>query len=87
MLLPETSVSSTGECLFFLLFLVNVKVLSEKEEGPGANAFLLLTKLWVDTGDEAVGEGGGRPTNLTLLLWKTVLRGRVALKPWRAQED
>ena len=90
MLLPETSVSSTGEPFVFLLW-VEVKV--SEREGPGANAFLLLTKLWVDTGDEAVGEEGGRPTNLTLLLWKTVLRGRVALSPfctlhtwWRAHE-
>ena len=40
-----------------------------------------------------MGEEGGRPTNLTLLLWKTVLRGKVALRPfctlhtwWRTQE-
>ena len=91
MLLPENSVSSTGDCFFAGSLLSGDLKVSERETGTGANAFLLLTKLWVDTGDEAVGEDGGRPTNLTLLLWKTVLRGRVALRPflqtwWRAQE-
>jgi hypothetical protein len=49
----------------------------------GASAVLLLTKLCVETGDEAAGEvEGGRPTNLTdLPPWKTVLRGRVAARP------
>ena len=44
--------------------------------------------LWVDTGEEADGDEGS-PTNFTLLLENTVLRGRVALSPrgtsWRAQ--
>lgn len=41
---------------------------------------LLETKLWVETGEEVVGEvSGGRPANLTLL--NIVFRGRVELRP------
>jgi hypothetical protein len=36
----------------------------------------------LETGDDTVGEvEGGRPANLTLLLWKMFL-GNVALSPW-----
>ena len=37
----------------------------------------------LETGDDTVGEvEGGRPANLTLLLWKMFL-GNVALSPWQ----